>query len=209
MRHCFEYFWPRDDARVYADGKTLEQRGYVTAERTQMRRRTRTSYTITSSGRRTLRGWLAEPSRPVALEFQGLIKVYLARFGTLAQLRQTVAQVRHDAEYMLQVATNVRSVYLEGCAPFQEEYVHVWAFAYDFLANWFRFLHDWAERTLAEIDGWHDLKPDAKRKRALQLFQANVPDQAKAPDLTRLIDGVPALPGLWRGRRPPSGSISA
>ena len=23
MRHCFEYFWPRDDARIYADAKRL------------------------------------------------------------------------------------------------------------------------------------------------------------------------------------------
>lgn len=203
MRHCFEYFWPRDDARIYADAKTLEQRGLVTSERTLIRRRSRTSYAITPAGRRALRRWLGEPSRPIALEFEGLVKVYLARFGTLEQLRATVAQVGHDADYMLQVATNVRSVYVQRCAPFQDEYVHVWVFVYDFLSSWFVFVHDWAERTLKELDGWTDLSPTQKRARALALFETKVPDQTKVPDLTALVDGVPALPGLWRARRRP------
>ena len=203
MRHCFEYFWPRDDARIYADAKSLEQLGLVTSERTLIRRRSRTSYTITPAGRRALRRWLAEPSRPVALEFEGLIKVYCARFGTLEELRSTVAQVGHDAEYMLQVATNVRSIYLQNGAPFQDEHVHVWLFVYDFLSSWFRFLHDWAARTLQELDEWTDLSPDQKRNRALKLFEAKIPDRTKFPDLTKLMDGVPALPGLWRDRQSP------
>lgn len=202
MRHCFEYFWPRDDARIYADAKRLEALGLVTSERTLIRRRSRTSYTITAAGRRAVRRWLSEPSRPVALEFEGLIKVYCARFGTLEDLRTTVAQVAHDAEYMLQVATNVRSVYLQNCAPFQDEYVHVWVFVYDFLSSWFRFLRDWAERTVTELDGWTDLSPEHKRARALELFEARLPDRTKLPDMTKLVDGVPAMPGLWRERQP-------
>jgi len=202
MRHCFEYFWPRDDARVYADAKALAERGLLTSERTLIRRRGRTTYAITPAGRSALRRWLAEPSRSVALEFEGLIKVYLARFGTLQQLRTTVMQARDDADFMLQVATNVREVYLTNCAPFQEEYVHVWAFVYDFLSSWFRFLHDWADRTLAELDGWTDLKPAEKRQRALDMFEQKVPDRAKVPDLAVFVDGVPAMPGMWRERRP-------
>ncbi|HEX6511169.1 MAG TPA: PadR family transcriptional regulator, partial [Chloroflexota bacterium] len=130
MRHCFEYFWPRDDVRVYSDARVLAGRGLAMAERIMVGRRPRTTYSITPAGRRVLRGWLARPSRPVALEFEGLVKVYLARFGTLDQLRTTIRHVQSDAAYMLQVATNVRQVYIEGCAPFQDEYIHVWAFVY-------------------------------------------------------------------------------
>ena len=201
MRHCFEFFWPRDDARVYADAKALADLGLVQSERTMIRRRGRTTYSITPSGRRSLRRWLAEPSRSVALEFEGLIKVYLARFGTLEQLRATVRQVRQDAEFMLQVATNVREVYLTNCAPFQDEYMHVWVFVYDFLSGWFRYVHDWAGRTAAEIDTWTDLKPAEKRDRALQLFRDKVPDKTRSPDVTSLVDGVPPMPGMWRERR--------
>ena len=202
MRHCFEYFWPRDDARVYADAKGLAELGLVTSERTLIRRRGRTTYAITPAGRRALRRWLAQPSRSVALEFEGLIKIYLARFGTLEQVRATVSQARQDAEFMLQVATNVREVYVTNCAPFQDEYMHVWVFVYDFLSGWFRFLHDWSNRTLAEIDSWTDLKPAEKRERTLHLFQQKVPDRTKVPDMMGFVDGVPAMPGMWRERRP-------
>ena len=200
MRHCFEFFWPRDDARVYADAKGLAELGLARSEQTLIRRRSRTTYAITPVGRRVLRRWLAAPSRSVALEFEGLIKVYLARFGTLEQLRATVGQVSRDAEFMLQVATNVREVYLMDCAPFQDEYMHVWVFVYDFLSGWFRYLHDWAQRTAAEIDGWTDLKPAEKRERATLLFREKIPDRTMVPDLTAIVDGVPAMPGMWRER---------
>ncbi|HEX6489505.1 MAG TPA: PadR family transcriptional regulator [Candidatus Dormibacteraeota bacterium] len=202
MRHCFEYFWPRDDVRVYSDAKELAARGLATSERVMVGRRPRTTYSITPAGKRALKKWLAQPSRPVAMEFEGLIKVYLARFGTLEQLRDTVRQVSRDAEYMLNVATNVRDVYLQKCAPFQDDYVHVWFFVYDFLSSYFRMLGDWAARTEAEMAGWDDLTPDAKRDRALALFDRKVPDGNLTADWGRIVDGVPAMPGQWRKRQP-------
>jgi PadR family transcriptional regulator, regulatory protein AphA len=194
MRHCFEYFWPRDDVRVYSDAKALAAAGLVRSEREMVGRRPRTTYSITPAGRRTLKRWLAQPSRPVALEFEGLVKVYLARFGSLDELRRTVAQVGRDAEYMQQVASNVREVYLANCAPFQDEYVHVWAFVYDFLTSWFGTLADWSERTARELESWSDLKPADKRRRALELFERKRP----APRLDPGSLPVPALPGMWR-----------
>jgi DNA-binding PadR family transcriptional regulator len=203
MRHCFEYFWPRDDVRVYADAKALAAAGLARSERTMIGRRPRTTYAITPRGRAALRRWLRQPSRPVALEFEGLVKVYLARFGTLATLRATVEQVGRDAEYMLQVATNVRHVYLEGCAPFQDEYVHVWSFVYDFLSSWFQMLAAWARRTVDELAEWEDLAPDDKRRRALELFERKRPFPGMRPDMEAAVDGVPAIPGMWRRRQAP------
>jgi PadR family transcriptional regulator AphA len=200
MRHCFEYFWPRADVRVYADAKELAAKGLVRSERTMVGRRPRTTYAITAKGRVALRRWLTRPSRPVALEFEGLIKVYLARFGTLDQLRSTVAQVGRDADYMLHVATNVRHVYLTGCAPFQEDYVHVWVFVYDFLQSWFTTLSEWARRTLAELETWEDLKPADKARRALEIFERHHPAPELHPDFEALLDGVPAMPGMWQRR---------
>lgn len=200
MRHCFEYFWPRDDVRVYADAKQLAARGLATSERVLIGRRPRTTYSITPAGKRALAKWMRAPSRPVGMEFEGLIKVYLARFGTLEELRATVGQVARDADYMLQVATNVRGVYMHQCAPFQQDYVHVWVFVYDFLSSWFRLLRDWAARTEGELAGWKDVRPDDKRERALALFEGKVPEPELAADIGRFVDGVPALPGWWRER---------
>lgn len=201
MRHCFEYFWPRADARVYADAKELAARGLVIERKTSVGRRQRTTFSISAKGRRALRAWLASPSRSVGLEFEGLIKVYLARFGSREELVSTLDQAVADAEYLLNVATNVRSVYLEGCAPFQDEYVHVWFMVYDFLTSYFRMLYDWATRSRELVSTWNDLEPGGKREAALQMFDAKQAAPWLQPDLSRQVDGLPTLPGFWAKRQ--------
>src|SRR5260370_15699919 len=62
MRHCFEYFWARDDARVYRDAKYLAARGLVTSERQMIGKRPRTTYSITEEGRTDLSRWPANTS---------------------------------------------------------------------------------------------------------------------------------------------------
>jgi PadR family transcriptional regulator AphA len=190
MRHCFEYFWRRDDKRVYDDARRLASAGLATAYVRHTGRRPQTTYRITPAGHAALRRWLGQPAAPVALDFQALIKVYLARFGTPDQLRDTISSVAADAEFMLAVATNVRQIYLEGCAPFQDEYVHTWAFVYDFLTSYFTLLRDWADRTRATIDTWADLDPAGKRDQALALFEAKRPAPAEP--------ATSALPGQWQ-----------
>lgn len=190
MRHCFEYFWRRDDKRVYDDVRRLANAGLATGHVRHIGRRPQTTYRITPAGHAALRQWLGQPAAPVALDFQALIKVYLARFGTTDQLRDTINTVAADAEFMLAVATNVRQIYLEGCAPFQDEYVHTWAFVYDFLTSYFTLLRDWADRTKATIDTWADLDPAGKRDQALALFAAKRPTAAEP--------AANALPGQWQ-----------
>ncbi len=202
MQHCFEYFWPRADARVYDDARRLAGLGLVTATTTRAGKRPHTTYTITAAGREALEAWLARPSRPVALEFEALVKVYLARFGTREQLLATVAQTAADAEYMLQVASTVRGVYLERCAPFQDDYVHVWQFVYDFLVDYFQLLHGWAERTRGAVEGWSNLSPEDKREAALARFQRKRPKRPRRvtgrPDAASM--EPPPMPGMWRRR---------
>jgi DNA-binding PadR family transcriptional regulator len=200
VQHCFEYFWPRAEVRVYEEAKALAASGHVRAKEEFMGRRRRTHYAITPKGRRALTAWLAQPAQAISLEFEGLLKVYLARFGTREELLATLERTLADAEYMLQVATNVRQVYLECRAPFQEDQVHIWAFIYDFLVDYFQMLHRWAERTRAEVERWADLTPEGKRERALQLFEQHRPADWLVPTLPRPEDEVPAYPGMWRRR---------
>src|SRR5262249_22633354 len=75
-RHCFEPFWPRADARVYADAKALAAGGFAIERKTAVGKRSRTTYSISAKGRRALARWLDAPSRTFSLEFEGLIKVY-------------------------------------------------------------------------------------------------------------------------------------
>jgi DNA-binding PadR family transcriptional regulator len=200
MQHCFEYFWPRAEVRVYDDAKSLVAGGYVRAKEQFVGRRRRTHYAITAKGRRALAAWLDTPAQAISLEFEGLLKVYLARFGTREELLATLDRTLADAEYMLQVATNVRQVYLECRAPFQEDHVHIWAFIYDFLVDYFQMLHGWAERTKREVESWVDLTPEGKRERALEIFERHVPAPWMMPTPPQPDDEVPPFPGMWRKR---------
>jgi DNA-binding PadR family transcriptional regulator len=193
MRHCFEYFWPRDDKRVYADAARLAESGLAETRVSWRGRRRQTTYRITPAGEAALRQWLRAPSSPVGLEFEALVKVFLARFGTVDDLAATVKRVGQDAAFMLQVATIVRGAYVEGCAPFQDEYVHVWAFVYDFLTDYFALLRDWAARTEEKVQSWVDLDPDDKREQALDVFRRKEPRPAATAT-----GAVPTVPGAWR-----------
>src|SRR5260370_16523529 len=69
MRHCFEYFWPRDDARVYKDAKTLAAAGLATADTQLMGKLPRTTYTLTRQLSHALHRCLAPPSPAPSLDF--------------------------------------------------------------------------------------------------------------------------------------------
>jgi DNA-binding PadR family transcriptional regulator len=185
---------------VYEDAKGLVAGGYVRAREQFTGRRRRTSYAITAKGRRALKSWLGKPAQAISLEFEGLLKVYLARFGTQEELLATLNRTLADAEYMLQVATNVRQVYLECRAPFQEDHVHIWAFIYDFLVDYFQLLHGWAQRTRREVESWADLSPEGKRERALEIFERQVPAPWLTPTPPQPEDTAPPFPGMWRRR---------
>lgn len=199
MQHCFEYFWPRADARVYEEVKGLATAGLATTTTERIGRRPRTTYAITPAGQASLEAWLARPPEAIALDFEALLKVYLARFGTREDLLATLEQTRADAAFMLRVARTVRQAYLEGCAPLQDEYIHVWVFIYDFLVDYFDLVHRWAERTRSMVEDWADLSPEGKREWALRRFEEKRPPTVSGLETPE--PPVPEVPGQWARRR--------
>jgi DNA-binding PadR family transcriptional regulator len=197
MRHCFEYFWPRADARVYDEARGLVARGLAQAEQGSVGKRPRTTYAITPEGRQALADWLARPSPAIALEFEGLLKVFFARFGTREQLLATLAQARADAEEMLRVAAVVRQAYLDCRAPFQEEQGHIRAFIYDFLVDYMETVYRWTQRTQAAVEAWGDLSPAGKGEQALALIEGKPPARVERGEESL----SPVYPGMPRRRR--------
>lgn len=53
--------------------------GFVEAETEHTGRRRRTIYSITERGREALRAWLDQPLTPIALEFEGLLRIFSSR----------------------------------------------------------------------------------------------------------------------------------
>jgi DNA-binding PadR family transcriptional regulator len=176
MRRNLRFFWPRAEARIYAEAKRLADAGLASATRGRTGRRPRTVYAITAAGRRELRAWLGTPSEPVSLEHGPLLRVFLGREGGPDELRAAIAAAREQAEAMLAVGTPLGREYLERRHPQQDE-VHLRALTFDYLYGWGQFTRAWAESALAEVERWDDTSPSpAKERRAL----ARIRDRLRA-----------------------------
>src|ERR1700741_3110020 len=81
-KRSLHYFWPRSEAHLYAELKRLVERGHAEAEVVEGRRRQRTLYTITDTGRAALNDWLGTEPAPPSLEIEGLLRVLLADQGS-------------------------------------------------------------------------------------------------------------------------------
>jgi hypothetical protein len=89
---------------------------------------------------------------------------------------------------MLRFGGEVKQEFLEGRVALQDQ-VYIQALAVDFFVSPLRTFDSWAERTLAEIEGWEDLSPDGKNERGLEIF-AGLP----VPSPHEAIDQTPVPP---------------
>src|SRR5579859_6992031 len=179
MQRSFDYFWPRARSLVYAEVKRLATLGLLTAHKDFVGRRARTTYTITVEGRAALAAWLNRPPQGFALEVEGLLRIYLANFGTRDDLLQALETMRQEAITMLAIAADFKQGYLTGTAPFMDQ-VHLRALLNDFLSNFAAFTYEWAVRSLATVSSWSDLDPTGKQAAALETF-THIPPLPDSP----------------------------
>jgi hypothetical protein len=104
-------------------------------------------------------------------------------------------RVRDDAQEMLAFGGAVKQEFLDGRAVLQDQ-VYLRALAVDFFVSLLTTVDGWAERTLAEIEGWEDLSPDGKNHRGLEIFA-----QLPAPTPGERTDRTPVPPRTQRRRR--------
>jgi PadR family transcriptional regulator AphA len=191
----FRYVWPRAESAIYREVKRLAAMRLVAAKREYVGKRPRTVYSITEAGRQVLRAWLDTPVSPFAMDFEAMIRLFIAPLGTKEQLVATLEQVRSDAQEMLRFGGAVKQEFLDGRAVLQDQ-VHIRALAVDFFVSLLTTVDGWAERTLAEIQGWQDLSPDGKHDRGLEIFA-----QLPVPAPRERTDRTPVPPRTQRRRR--------
>ena len=163
----FRYVWPRAESAIYREVKRLSAMGLLEGKKEHVGKRARTVYSITEEGREALRGWLATPVSPFAMDFEAMIRVFVAPLGTKEQILSTLHQVRDDAREMLRFGGEVKQEFLDGIAVTQDQ-AYIRALAVDFFISLLNTVEAWTERTLAEIESWEDLSPDGKNERALE-----------------------------------------
>ena len=163
----FRYVWPRAESAIYREVKRLSSMGLLEGKKEHVGKRARTIYSITEQGREALREWLATPVSPFAMDFEAMIRLFVAPLGTKDEIVATLELVLDDAREMLRFGGQVKQEFLEGMAVTQDQ-VYIRALAVDFFISLLNTVEAWAQRTLDEIESWDDLSPDGKHERALE-----------------------------------------
>lgn len=163
----FRYVWPRAESAIYREVKRLSTMGLLSGRKDYVGKRARTVYSITESGREALREWLGTPVSPFAMDFEALIRLFVAPLGTKDQLVATLEQVLGDAQEMLRFGGAVKQEFLDGKAVTQDQ-VYIRVLAVDFFISLLNTVESWADRTLEEIESWQDLSPEGKNERAME-----------------------------------------
>jgi DNA-binding PadR family transcriptional regulator len=187
MQRNVHFYFPRVESQIYAEPKKLVAAGLAEAATEMTGRRARTVYSITPAGREALADWLSTPlGKGPLLEFEAVLRVMLAPFGTDADLARTLRQVREDIQgTILTVADRISDEYAGGTAPFQR-YAQYRSIMHDFLLSFGQLVDDWAERAEARMRQWPEMSEDERLAEGVKIFDSNRPKK-KPP--------MPPLPG--------------
>ncbi|HEV2370451.1 MAG TPA: PadR family transcriptional regulator [Acidimicrobiales bacterium] len=153
MSRSLQYVWPRAERNLYDEVKLLADRGLARTKEEPVGKRPRTVYSITSAGRRALRTWISEPSAPLTLESEALVRVFFGEQGEVDDLLAAIRAIRQEAENTeLRVAEMLRLDDKDG-GPFPSR-LHVTALMGKLLFSHREAIRRWADWAEAEVSQW-------------------------------------------------------
>lgn len=192
----FRYVWPRAESAIYREAKRLASMGLIEGVKEYTGKRSRTVYSITEEGKRELREWLGTPVSPFSMDFEAMLRVFVAPLGTKEDILSTLKQVQADAREMLDFSAEVKQEFIDGINVTQDQ-VYIRALAVDFFISLLNTVQSWAERTMAEIETWDDLAPtEEKNERGLEKIR-----QTPLEPSGESLDGVAFPPESQMRRR--------
>ena len=175
------YVWPAAESAIYREAKRLASMGLIEGEKEYTGKRARTVYSITETGKEALREWLGTPVSPFSMEFEAILRIFIAPLGTKDELLSTLNQVKTDAREMLEFAGEVKQEFIDGINPTQDQ-AYIRALPVDFFISHLNTIEAWSDRTIAEVESWDDLAPSReKNERALERIGAMPVDAPRSP----------------------------
>jgi PadR family transcriptional regulator, regulatory protein AphA len=147
--------WPRAQSKLYEEPKKLVEHGLAGARVQAQGKRERTVYTITAKGRRELAAWLHTPGSGPVLEFEGLLKLFLADHGGKDDALATLAAARAWAVERNTDNLAAARAYLDGTARFQDR-AAVNSLVGSFLTDFYAMVADWSARAAELVSAWPD-----------------------------------------------------
>ena len=190
MQRSLRNFWPRAERRIYDEPKLLVAHGLAKARTGYTGRRPRTVYSITPEGRDALRAWLARPGAGPSLEFEALLKVFLADQGSKEALLANLRGIQAWAADEHRRGSAMVGDYLQTGGPFPER-LHLIAVMVRFLGfEWGAAVHRWATWAENEVLGWPDVQGVEPNRQALEDYLRLAQEQLQVADATSPADGA-------------------
>jgi len=184
MQRSLRNFWPRAERRIYDEPKLLVAHGLAHARTEHTGRRPRTVYAITPKGRAVLRAWLAQPGAGPSLEFEALLKVFLADHGDKQALLANIRGIQAWAEQEHRRGIQLVRDYLQTGGPFPDR-LHIIALMVRFLGfEWGAAVHRWATWAEQEVERWPHVRDVEPNRRALEDYLRLAEDQLATADAT-------------------------
>ncbi len=166
----FRYVWPRAESAIYREAKRLASMGLIEGKKEYTGKRARTVYSITEDGTKAVREWLGTPVSPFSVDFEAILRIFVAPLGTKDELLGTLKQVHADAEDMLQFGGEVKQEFIDGINVTQDQ-VYIRALAVDFFISLLNTVEEWAERTIDVVETWEDLvASEEKNEKGLEMI---------------------------------------
>ena len=148
-------FWSRAASKWYEEPKKLPAQGLAVSEADRVGKRRRTTYSLTPAGREQLARWLAEPGGSPVVEFEALLKVFFAEYGTRADLLATPTAVQEGAAEQLAEDADTARRYLGRAGQFPERTARL-VLVGRFLSDFAEMTGRWAQWAAGETRQWPD-----------------------------------------------------
>ncbi len=166
-RSALSSLWPRTEASIYREPKTLVAHGLARSRVQRNGQRERTVYEITAAGRRTLAAWLREPGGGPRFECEAAVKAFFGDATDLESLRTHLASLRDNWRAQSERAEELRSDWLAGRLQFPDR-IHYTVLAADLIDRLQRAVGEWASDWLDRTEAWeetglHDLNEQQAR----------------------------------------------
>jgi DNA-binding PadR family transcriptional regulator len=166
-RSALSILWPRTEASIYREPKTLVAHGLARSRVERTGQRERTVYEITAAGRRALEAWLREPGAGPRFECEAAVKAFFGDATDLESLRTQLTSLRDDQHAQNDRTKELMADWLAGRLRFPDR-IQYTALAADLIDRLQRTLAEWATDWLERTDAWeqtglHDLSEQQAR----------------------------------------------
>ncbi len=144
------YFWVANQSQIYRELNGMERSGWVASYREEQETRPdKRIYTLTAEGRAELIDWLKADGVEQLLVIRSpiLMKLFFAGAVEKADVVKLLTEFQAACAKKLERITSIQS----ESGTYAEENPPYWRYTTDYCDGYYRFLIDWAQRTLEDI----------------------------------------------------------